>query len=354
MNRYDFNVIKANVSLAEVMRSYGIEVNYKLDKQMIRCPFHDDRNPSMELNFVKNVFNCFGCGLHGTVLDFVMQIEKCSLTDAAHILGDRYIGNSEIATPKVGTFVKKAIYEEKDYSVPDIIKEIYYAIYAMTDLSDAGRDYLLNERGFKEETIRKYHLHSLENRAEVWAKLCKKYEFWELKMAGLIGRSGGFIFNDNGILIPFKLKGGVVYYLFRNMQNADDRKYICLKGMAKHYFVGDLDDSMAYVFEGVFDAMSFYQLYGKANIIAGNGTAGLDDKKINHYLKAMGYDKDLRYIYLVDNDAAGENKVKELRDKGKSAYTLKDWLLRNDWDIKLSGLKDWNDVLTNYRRQKRS
>jgi len=37
------------------------------------CPFHDEKTPSFYVNDEKGVFNCFGCGEHGDVFDFVMK-----------------------------------------------------------------------------------------------------------------------------------------------------------------------------------------------------------------------------------------------------------------------------------------
>ena len=40
---------------------------------MVCCPFHADRTPSMKLN--EDYFYCFGCGVHGDVIDLA---EKCT------------------------------------------------------------------------------------------------------------------------------------------------------------------------------------------------------------------------------------------------------------------------------------
>ena len=37
------------------------------------CPFHDEKTPSFYVNDEKGVFNCFACGEHGDVFDFVMK-----------------------------------------------------------------------------------------------------------------------------------------------------------------------------------------------------------------------------------------------------------------------------------------
>ena len=33
----------------------------------IRCPFHEEKTPSMVLAFKKGIFHCFGCGKKGDI-----------------------------------------------------------------------------------------------------------------------------------------------------------------------------------------------------------------------------------------------------------------------------------------------
>jgi hypothetical protein len=54
-----------------------------------RCPFHDDRSPSFSVNPEKQVFNCFGCGANGGVVDYVMRLEGKTFPDAVESLAAR-------------------------------------------------------------------------------------------------------------------------------------------------------------------------------------------------------------------------------------------------------------------------
>ena len=55
-----FTQIKMAVSVKEAAEYYGLEVNRG---NMVCCPFHNDRTPSMKLN--EDYFYCFGCGATG-------------------------------------------------------------------------------------------------------------------------------------------------------------------------------------------------------------------------------------------------------------------------------------------------
>jgi len=46
----------------------------KRDTMNVRCPFHEDRNPSLSLNLVKGLWNCHSCGQSGGMLDFEQRM----------------------------------------------------------------------------------------------------------------------------------------------------------------------------------------------------------------------------------------------------------------------------------------
>ena len=73
-----FTQIKMAVSVKEAAEYYGLEVNRG---NMVCCPFHADRTPSMKLN--EDYFYCFGCGTSGDVIDLVAKLFNLSSYDAA-------------------------------------------------------------------------------------------------------------------------------------------------------------------------------------------------------------------------------------------------------------------------------
>ena len=73
-----FTQIKMAVSVKEAAEYYGLGVNRG---NMVCCPFHNDRTPSMKLN--EDYFYCFGCGTSGDVIDLVAKLFNLSSYDAA-------------------------------------------------------------------------------------------------------------------------------------------------------------------------------------------------------------------------------------------------------------------------------
>ena len=80
-----FTQIKMAVSVKEAVEYYGLEVNRG---NMVCCPFHNDRTPSMKLN--DDYFYCFGCGTHGDVIDLVARLFGLSSFEAAQKLAQDF------------------------------------------------------------------------------------------------------------------------------------------------------------------------------------------------------------------------------------------------------------------------
>ena len=73
-----FEIVKASVSVPEAARVYGLDVTRH---NMTRCPFHDDRHPSLKLN--PDFYYCFGCGARGDVIDLAAGLFDLSPYEAA-------------------------------------------------------------------------------------------------------------------------------------------------------------------------------------------------------------------------------------------------------------------------------
>lgn len=76
--------IKEQVNMTDVLREYGIEVN----RGMCKCPFHDDRKPSMKV--YRDGVTCFTCGKSWDVFSFIQQRDNCDFKTAFLSLGGTY------------------------------------------------------------------------------------------------------------------------------------------------------------------------------------------------------------------------------------------------------------------------
>ncbi len=72
-----FEQVKESITTKQAAIQYGMNVNRN---DMMCCPFHNDRHPSMK---VAERYYCFGCGEKGDVINFVAKLHHLSQYEAA-------------------------------------------------------------------------------------------------------------------------------------------------------------------------------------------------------------------------------------------------------------------------------
>lgn len=79
-NWIDFKALRARLDFAAILEHYGVEVKRKGNQHHGFCPLpnHNGKrnSPSFSANLEKGIFQCFGCGAKGNVLDFAAFMEK--------------------------------------------------------------------------------------------------------------------------------------------------------------------------------------------------------------------------------------------------------------------------------------
>ena len=75
----EIGVIKSCLNILTVLHHYNLSAN---KNGMLKCPFHDDKDPSLKVYTNTNTFNCFGCGKAGDQIEFIQLKEKCSKHEA--------------------------------------------------------------------------------------------------------------------------------------------------------------------------------------------------------------------------------------------------------------------------------
>jgi DNA primase catalytic core len=71
--------IKSSLNILTVLNHYNLQAN---KNGMLKCPFHEDKTPSLKVYTNTNTFNCFGCGKAGDQIEFIQLKEKCSKHEA--------------------------------------------------------------------------------------------------------------------------------------------------------------------------------------------------------------------------------------------------------------------------------
>lgn len=91
--RAEIERIKREVRIEDVVDCY-VQLRKAGTTYVGRCPFHDDRVPSLTLYPEQGSFHCFGCGAHGDALTFLQKVEHLGFKSALHTL-DQFRSNHE-------------------------------------------------------------------------------------------------------------------------------------------------------------------------------------------------------------------------------------------------------------------
>ncbi|MCY4639608.1 MAG: CHC2 zinc finger domain-containing protein [Chloroflexi bacterium] len=87
MTRLDVESVKRGNPIAAVVQHHGIELRRSGKHLGGRCPFHEDRSPSLAVYPETESFHCFGCGAGGDVIDFVRRASGLGFREALERLG---------------------------------------------------------------------------------------------------------------------------------------------------------------------------------------------------------------------------------------------------------------------------
>ena len=171
--------IKERVDIVELISSYlklqKSGVNYKAN-----CPFHGEKTPSFYVSPERQIWHCFGCGLGGSIFDFVMHIDGLEFGEAMRLLARRAGVELEQFDQTVQS-EKGRLLEVVDWASKFFQKQLWE--------SNAGLKALayLKERGLSEPSIKQWQLGFAP---ESWDSLgnflqAKRYRASEIFNSGL-------------------------------------------------------------------------------------------------------------------------------------------------------------------------
>ena len=77
---------------ADIVQVVGKVVTLKKAGSIFKglCPFHDEKSPSFTVSPVRRTYHCFGCGVHGDAIRFVMEQNALSFPEALRDLAGQF------------------------------------------------------------------------------------------------------------------------------------------------------------------------------------------------------------------------------------------------------------------------
>ena len=157
------------------------------------CPFHSERTPSFYVNPERRSFKCFGCGVWGDGLEFVMRMEGKSFVEAARQLAQLF-GVQLPAGLKDTAGTAQQAERDEAYAITRAAAELYREILLTGEEGQLGRLYQ-QKRNISPETAEAFQLGYAPAPAEAgWDRLTRHLKHKGLSLAvaeklGLVARS---------------------------------------------------------------------------------------------------------------------------------------------------------------------
>jgi len=292
------------------------------------CPFHGEKSASFSVSPSKQFYHCFGCGVHGSALGFLMEYSGLGFVEAVKELaaqvGLQVPDDGRNASPQDDS-------SERLYEAMGLAARFY-----REQLKPARRaiDYL-KRRGLSGEVAARFGLGYAPDEWQALQKVFPDYQAKTLADAGLV------IDNDQGrrydrfrdrIIFPIHHRRGRIIAFGGRILDKGEPKYLNSpetplfeKGRELYglYLAQKpiRDEGFVVVVEGYMAVVALPQ-YGIANAVATLGTA-TTPQHVHTLLRQTD-----RVVFCFDGDAAGrraawralENALESLRDDATLAF----------------------------------
>ena len=333
--------ILARIDILEVIGGF-VRLKRRGANYLGLCPFHNEKTPSFTVSPSKEIYKCFGCGKSGNTISFLMEHEKLSYVEALKWLANKY--NVEIEETEVSPEQKLQQQTSESLFIVNQFAQQFYSkmLFETEEGQNIGLTYL-KERGFTEETIKKFGLgYAPDSKNSLASKaIAEQYNPELLQKAGLVvNRNEQLIDNyRDRIIFPVHNNSGKVIGFGARLIKSNDKApkyintpenelYVKSKILYGTYFARHAIDKAneCLLVEGYTDVISLHQA-GIENVVASGGTSLTQDQL--RLIKK--YTKNLTIIY--DGDAAGI----------KAALRGLDMALEESLNVKLVLIPDKED-----------
>ncbi len=219
--------LKSSVDIVQTISEYVRLRKAGPNRYTGLCPFHSEKTPSFSVHAGHQFYKCFGCGVAGDVLKFVMEFEHVSFPEALKILADR----NGIPMPK------RAEYSDPEtrlrgavYQIQENAQESYREQLASPAGAEARR--YLEKRGVSAGAIEQFGLGYADRSGRTLLKILERQGFTaeQLENSGLLGRRQDGSFYDrfrHRVMFPIHSETGkVIGFGGRSLDPADNAKYL--------------------------------------------------------------------------------------------------------------------------------
>lgn len=184
--------LRARADIVKVIGSY-VTLKKNGHRYVGLCPFHNETAPSFSVDEQKQVYHCFGCKAGGSVIQFVMDIERLSFPEAVAFLADQL----HMPLPEMQNdpaYEKRRTLKERIYLANRTAARMYHQLLWQPESSSIL--HYLQQRGLSDAVIRRFGIGAAPPSAQVGHRLMEEgFAEEELIQAGLMLRREGRTFD---------------------------------------------------------------------------------------------------------------------------------------------------------------
>ena len=308
--------IKREISVQRLAEARGIKLRRSGKELIGLCPFHKDINPSLNIDPVKNVWQCKGaCGKSGSVIDWVMLAEGISVRHALELLCRDYLPSAANATeppPRKSTTVKLPPLIEHTANDKRLLEAVVEHYHETLKNAPEAQQYLVKRGLQSSEMVEQLRL-GFANRT-LGYRMPEKNRSAGAEQRGRLQQLG--VLRENGrehlrgsIVIPiFNLEGEVVQMYGRkiaprHLLREDTAEHLYLPGPHRGVWneAALIASKEIILCEALIDALTFW-CAGYHHVTSSYGVNGF-----THEIKAAFRKHGTKRIYIAyDRDDAGE------------------------------------------------
>ena len=277
-------------------------------------PFTEEKTPSFMVSPVKQIWKDFSSGKGGNVVAFLMEHEHFTYPEAIKYLAKKY-GIEIEETQQTEEQKEQANERESLYLVNEFARDFFQQSLLETESGRAIGNTYFKERGFTQDTIKKFQLGYSPETWDAFTKEALKqgYQLSYLEKTGLTIVKGDQQFDrfKGRVIFPIhSMSGRVLGFGGRILSNEkkaakylnspESEVYHKSKVLYGIYFAKQTiaKEDVCYLVEGYTDVIQFHQR-GIENVVASSGTALTSEQiRLIHRLTQ-------NITLLFDGDAAG-------------------------------------------------
>ncbi|MCL2660804.1 MAG: CHC2 zinc finger domain-containing protein, partial [Acidobacteriaceae bacterium] len=314
--------LKNEVSVQRLAEARGIKLTRHGADLIGKCPFHDDRTPSLVITPAKNLWHCLGaCAAGGTAIDWVMKAEGVSFRHAVEMLKQDYfpLAASPVQAVKHSTVRRLPPPVERGADDRALLLQVTDFYHETLKQSPEALKYL-ESRGLKSsEMVEHFRLgfanRTLGYRLPAKTRVAGAQMRGRLQELGILRKSGHEQFNGSIVIPVFDMSGAVMEMYGRKITpNLRDGTPDHLYMHGEHGGVWNEAALMAskaiILCEALIDALTFW-CAGYRNVTASYGVNGFTK---DHRAAFEKHGTERVYI-AYDNDEAGNKAALKLAEE---------------------------------------